>query len=265
MSNYDHISVSIAASGAPVADVRMLDMSDVAAAFYQNKESYHKITSDKGLSVVSDIAELEFQKYVVMGHNNLEGVNSDNAPEDSPEGFECATRQWYINAAGSVGVNFVFNVEEMAGAGSTLNNTDSDMSHYALLYRESLEDNWIALANPTNPSDNYYMVNGVVPQNGYYTLGHADAAFTIQGHEGLSDRVFNLVEINPNPVTDKMGLKYLPENCNVEVYDINGVQHLADYSHGGSMTLQLSDLTPGVYVIKLHAQGKDYFEKFIKL
>jgi hypothetical protein len=265
MSNYDHISVSIAPSGAPVADVQMQDMTDVAAAFYQNKESYHKITSDQGLSIVSDISELEYQKYVVMGHNNQEGVNSDNAPTDSPEGFECASRQWYLNTAGSVGVNFIFNSDEMAGAGTTLNNTDSEMSHYALLYRESLEDNWVALANPTNPSDDYYMVNGVMAKNGYYTLGHADAAFTIQGHEGLSDRVFNLVEINPNPVINKMGLKYLPENCTIGIYDINGTKHIEDICAGGSKTLELQSLTPGVYVLKLQAQGKHYFEKFIKL
>lgn len=261
LSNSDHESTGFLVSAAPVGNKTMTTMQDVDAAWYRNSDGYHKIISSHGLTIITDIAEKQFRKYVVMGHNAEEGVANDLAPEDAPEDYTRTRRQWYLNCTGDVEGSLTFSLED-AGTGSDFPG-DADISQYALLYRESDEDNFRAVARPSSPFDGIFQINELVFKDGYYALGYASEEFPINGWDGIENTIFDQLSIQPNPADQYLVITGVPLNTNIKVFNING-QLVLEQVINHSQKLDLSSLNSGLYLVEIESDGVKTNQKFIK-
>lgn len=64
--------------------------------------------------------------------------------------------------------------------------------------------------------------------------------------------------VYPNPVTNKFQIAGLPENSNVVLVNLLGVQVLEIKSAAGTEEVDVSRLSPGIYFLKLFDKEGDY-------
>jgi len=67
---------------------------------------------------------------------------------------------------------------------------------------------------------------------------------------GINDRKISVVTIYPNPVSDKVIIKYsLPENCYFELFNLMGVKNASELLTSGTKTkdINLNKLNSGIY------------------
>ncbi len=261
LSNADHESTSFAVSSAPVGNLTMAGMSDVKAAWYRNAENYHRISTSNGLLVISDIQEKEFRKYVVAGHNGLEGVSSDLAPENPPAGFQRTQRQWYINCAGGVGGSLTILLEEAAAADIPAN---ADISQYVLLYRAGEADNFTAVMRPTRPVAGVFQFNNMQFRDGFYALGYATVEFPVQGWTTVSESPFAGLQLVPNPVKEQLHISGLPLYTTISVRSLSGAELLNLQSDAQTQTIDLSSFESGLYLLVLETEKGKIVKKIIK-
>jgi len=71
------------------------------------------------------------------------------------------------------------------------------------------------------------------------------------------------VYIFPNPATNTLSILGLHNNCQVQIYDLAGREHISlnDFKNG---TIDISQLTSGVYIVKLNNESETKTLKFIK-
>lgn len=262
LSNSTHESTTWSISSAPVGDEIMTYMMDVEAAWYRNAENYHKILSDHGILIITDIQELEFRKYVVLGQNGEEGIETDLAPETPPADFIRTNRQWYINCAGEVAGSMTFTLED-AGAGNDFP-ADEDISQYALLYRTGESQEFRAVARPTSPFSGIFQFNEMVFQEGFYALGYSSEEFPILGWDAIEESVFSMLSMAPNPVRSQLMINGIPMNTSIQIYQMNGAMIRQMRSVSAQIMINLSDLESGVYFIEFEMEGIKTTKKFIK-
>ncbi len=261
LSNADHESTGFLNSSAPVGDQVMNSMQDIDAAWYRNSDSYHKIVASHGLTVITDIEEKQFQKYVVMGQDGSEGIANDLAPEDAPAGFSRTARQWYINCTGGVAGSLTFTLED-AGTANDFP-PDANISQYALLYRTSEEDAFKAVARPSSPFNGIFQINEIAFKDGFYALGYATEEFPINGWDGIENTLFEELSIQPNPANQYLMISGAPVNTNIRVFNING-QLLKEQSIHQSNKLDLNQMESGIYFIEFESNGIKTNQKIIK-
>jgi len=262
LANSTHESTTWAISSAPVGDAQMGEMIDIEAAWYRLDENYHKILSDHGILLITDIEELEFKKYVVLGQNGEEGVISDLAPEDPPADFIRTNRQWYINAAGNVGGSMTITLED-AGVGTDFPSND-DINQYALLYRADESQSFRAVAHPSSPFSGIFQINEMSFQDGFYALGHSSEEFPILGWEGIDEKLFSNLIMAPNPVNNQLMISGMPSQTNIKIYQLNGSIVRQLNSIQDQTILDLSSLDSGVYFVEFEIEGMKSTKKFIK-
>lgn len=262
LSNSTHESTQWSVSAAPVGDENMSNMSDIGAAWYRNAENYHKLLSDHGLLIITDIQELEFRKYVVAGQNGEIGTATDLAPETTPADFMRTNKQWYINCAGQVGGSLTITLDDTE-VGNDFP-ADDDVSQYALLYRASEEDNFKAVAQPTSPFSGIFQFNNTVFKDGFYALGHSSQEFPIQGWDLINETIFENILLAPNPVNNRLQITGIPMESDINIYQINGslVKQLKSVSD--QTIIDLSELDSGVYFAEIIVDGLKRTKKFIK-
>lgn len=260
--NSDHASTNWATSGAPVGNEIMSGMTDVAAAWYRNEENDHKVTTDNGILVITDITDNEFRKYLVVGHTNEEGTTSDNAPETNPAGFERTNREWYINNTIDVNGSITFDLEETL-AGSAIPE-DSDLSQYALLYRGSENDDYQALANPTSPIDGIFQFFNLEFLDGYYALGYSTEAFEIQTNI-ISTSPFLKLKVSPIPSTDIVNISGLTKGMDISIRDLQGKQvYFSNELETEHHVVDISNYEKGMYFITIRSNNYTTSKKIIK-
>ncbi len=252
LSNSDHISVGFELSGAPVADVAMSSLEEVQAAWYNTEENFHRISSDNGMSVITDVLENEYWKYLVMGNTNAVGITPDNAPSTNPVDFNRTAREWYVKCAPDVSGTFTVDLVE---AGGGLIQDSFDLDQYALLWRANLEDNFIALAHPTSPIDGIFQFQNFDFQDGYYAFGVSGQTFEIQtGIEELKTaRNFGFY---PNPTSEHFTISGINTGDKVNIYNTLGalVKTITSTSNN-DLRIELADQPKGSFIV--HIQSKD--------
>ena len=258
--NSDHISVGFGLSGAPVADVAMNGLQDVKAAYYNTEENFHKISSDNGMSVITDIVEKEYWKYLVMGNTNATGITPDNAPSTAPIDFNRTAREWYVKCAPGVSGTFTLDLAESGGG---LIQDSFNLDQYALLWRANLEDDFIALAHPTSPISGIYQFQEFGFEDGYYAFAVSGATFEIQtGIEELKTaRSFGFY---PNPTSGKVAISGIISGDKINVYNELGrlIRTITSTSNT-NLKIELSDQPKGLYVVHIQSKNTSFTHRII--
>lgn len=260
LSSYDHISTSFAPSGAPVGNITMATMYDVGAIWYRNVENFHRLVTNHGVTIISDLQEKDFKKYLVLGHNNGTGVTSDNAPTINPAGFQRTGREWYVNCTNNFVGGLTITLED-----AQFNDgfpDDALMENYALLYRVNDTDPYTSIMHPTSPFTGVLQFNNTHFENGYYAVGYSTEAFEIQDPNSINESVFARVNIAPNPVESILQINGIPPNTNLSLFNICGKQLINQKIENN--TLNLSHLEEGIYILKLQHNNQISTYKIVK-
>ncbi len=83
---------------------------------------------------------------------------------------------------------------------------------------------------------------------------------------GIEEETSHIVNIYPNPVNDilQIQLTALTQNSSINVYDMSGRNVLVYNTVGNSSILDVSSLTPGVYILEVHTDKGISRKKVIK-
>ena len=125
-----------------------------------------------------------------------------------------------------------------------------------LLYRKDAAHDWqIIPATVTgNTSSGKVTTNEIYP--GEYTFG----IFNNLNINNLN----NNIELYPNPVHNKLEIKnYELRIDKINIYDITGKQIIFNFQFSNS--IDVSPLTPGIYILEVVSKNNKTFKKFIKL
>jgi len=107
----------------------------------------------------------------------------------------------------------------------------------------------------------YYEYTGssyelITEENYYYS---DDTPTFIRRDAVVSTRVY------PNPATDVLNISVKDLNTfEYEIYDMSGAQVLNGFSSNASVTVNVSDLNRGIYMVKITGRGKSFTGKFVK-
>ncbi|NPD84544.1 T9SS type A sorting domain-containing protein [Lentimicrobium sp. L6] len=262
LSHSTHESTQWMVSSAPVGDLTMSNMQDIAAAWYRSAENYHKIVTDNGLIITTLINPLEFRKYVVAGMNSEDGIATDLAPENPPADYKRSNRQWYFNCASDVSGSMTFNLEDaMVGDDFPM---DDDDNQYALLYRADESKDFRAIARPTKLLSGIFIINDYEFKDGFYAIGHSSEEFPIQGFDAISDIKFSNLILAPNPVNNQLFIDGAPLNTNLSIYQISGSLVKQVKAIQNQEIIDLSDLNSGIYFLEFEIDGIKTTRKLIK-
>jgi hypothetical protein len=260
LSNYDHISTSFATSGAPVGDRIMASMQDVGAIWYRNVENFHRLVTDNGVTIISDLQAKEFKKYLVIGHNGATGVTADDMPTISPAGFQRTAREWYVNSSSNFWGGLTVTLDDAAFNDGFPD--DAPMENYALLYRTSDSEPYKTVLHPTSPFTGILQFNTTYFEKGYYAIGYSTEAMEIQDPNAIEESIFTHVKLAPNPVQSQLQITGIPPFAKVSVFNICGKQIINQQLE--SNTLNLSELKDGIYILKLQYGNQISTHKIIK-
>ena len=101
----------------------------------------------------------------------------------------------------------------------------------------------------------------------YYGAGRVNALNALSYVQSLSNESFTSFEnikIYPNPVNEKLNIKFLANhyNFNISIYDITG-RFIKEYNNIND-SIDVSQLKNGVYVLYINFDNKRIIKKFIK-
>ena len=260
LSNADHVSVGFGLSGAPVADVAMNGLQDVQAAYYNNEENFHKTSSDNGMSVITDIVEKEYWKYLVMGNTAIVGITPDDAPSTAPLGFNRTAREWYVKCSPDVSGTFTVDLAESGGG---LIQDNFPLDQYALLWRPTQEDDFIALAHPTSPIGGIYQFQGFGFMDGYYAFGVSGVTFELQ--TGIAEQeTAGVFGFYPNPTTDSFTVSGINKGDEVEICNALGqiIKTITSPSNS-NLTLELAAHPKGTYLVRILSKNTLFTQRII--
>ena len=103
----------------------------------------------------------------------------------------------------------------------------------------------------TGGSDNNYEL---VLQNGTLTITSAN---------GIRENSTVSIQVYPNPVAEYLNIDNLPENSEIRIFTLNGemVKYIISEE---TVKIDVTDLNPGMYLIKVTGKNVDAFSRFIK-
>lgn len=110
-----------------------------------------------------------------------------------------------------------------------------------------------------DPSDNAYLA----ANNINFTPGGSSAGIT-------ENKALNTLMVFPNPVTDKVTVAWEKGNTIgvelIEIMDLNGqvVKTMSLESNQTHVNLNVTELTPGLYIVALHSANGKSVQKFMK-
>lgn len=233
-------------SYAPFGNETLQTMNDIVAAWYgKAADQYNYALTESGLSVVAEIEEKEFKKFVLFGHNGLAGVSSDNKPVNATEEFQRLNREWYVNIGDDMKVQLLFNLDQ-ASDGLTLPTGEPD-SLYVLLFRATATDNFQVLYSANDEVSNNLIFDDVPLQNGFYTVGYDVSK--LAGNTSISKLTIENVKMYPNPAKEILHISNI-ENCIISIFNITGQEVLKTISKQKNLSIDLN-LKDGIYLVKI--------------
>jgi len=259
--NSDDPSWSWADSYVPVGDINMYSMHDLVAAWYgKAPELFNYATTENGLSIITDIEEKVFDKYLVFGHNNGVAISVENPPANAPEDFMRYSREWYINSGGSFASDMYFDLNLAAGGSLTLPLEEPD-SLYVLLWRSDVSESCKAIAYPDNKLDQILVYNRTDLPNGYYTIGYASTVITLES-TGINEKILDKITIGPNPVQGHLNIQN-GDQVDLKIYDLQGKLLFTKSLTSNHESIDVSQLNPGMYLVELRLDHHFITKKII--
>lgn len=256
--NSDNNYWSWADSYAPFGDELLQTMNDIIAAWYgKEADQYNFALTESGLSMVADIDDKEFKKFVVFGNNGMSGVTSDNKPVVASENFQRLSREWYVNIGESMKTQFLFNLDQ-ASDGETLIADEPD-SLYVLLYRANSNDDFEVLYSANDVISNNIIFDDVPLQNGYYTIGYDDTK--LSGNTAIQELALLNVKVYPNPVSDHFKVKNA-QNCQLSIYDIMGREVYSNLINSSEETIHMNQ-NKGIYLVKISNSNNSIIKRIV--
>ena len=251
LQNASDPSWSWAPSHAPVGDLQMYDLFDRVAAWSGKLgEEYNYAMSSSGFSVIADIKRKEFEKYVLFAHDGESGTSTQNEPDGSHQGFQRTHREWYVNQAGNPELSMFFNLADAAAEGPSLPQT-TEIEHYALLFRENKDEDYVAIAFPDQIFQENLIFNNLILQDGYYALGYSESSFDIQ--TSIADAVTPEISVYPNPATDHIAIVNA-SGSDMHLYNLAGQLMMNKKISQPYENIGIEHLTPGMYVMSIQNQ-----------
>lgn len=262
INNYQEECFWWAESFAPVGDAAMYDQTDVQAVWFgKSPEQYNYAVTTNGLSIIAGgIAEKQFRKYLVFGHDALSGVTDENAPLGAPADFMRTERSWYVNKGGSFGSQCVFNLEQAAGSGEQLTGSD-DPIYYTLLFRSLESDDFEALHCANEVNGNYIIFNNIQLADGYYAIGHCSEQLANPSTRSESIAEHKM-RIYPNPTHGLIKTEHV-EDAKLTVFDLSGRTVYAQEITSDKPSVDLSHLPKGIYITVLSNAQERISQKLI--
>jgi hypothetical protein len=261
MKNGNDPCWSYADSYAPVGDERIYDLHDVAAAWFgKSPDLFNYAVTNQGLTVIADIEAKEFSKYVLFGHNAGTGTVSSFAPSGAPADFQRLAREWLLNKGGAVTGDMYFNLTEAAGGGGVLPAGAND-SLYVLMHRADETQPFRVLAHPEKVIGGILVFDNVLFEGGYYCVGYASTVIPIT--PGATDEPsLQRIRISPNPATDQITV-YHCQGWQITISNVTGQALKEIPVQADSQQIDISNLSPGLYLVRIHQDNMARTEKLI--
>lgn len=237
---------SWADSYVPVGDAPIYEMHEPVAAWCgKSPEEFNYALTDNGLSMITDIGAGEFDKYLVFAHNGAAGTTTENIPSGAPADFRRLAREWYVNKGGNVAADIFANLAQAAGGGEALP-AGEENNLYVLLYRESPEEDYSALAYADQVFNENLIINDRLVKNGYYSIGYSSTPMSL----GTRDQIFENLIVSPNPASRQIRIENIP-GAQIRISDILGNSRITTTTGQPVQTIDVSTLEPGIYFISI--------------
>jgi len=242
----------------PVGDDKMYDMLEPTAAWFgKSSEEFNNAVTENGFSLIASIQEKEFDKYVVFGHTDVDGTNTENAPFMAPVDFVRVAREWYVNQGGNFASDIFINLAQAAGTGEQLPEDETN-NLYILMHRQIGEDNYSPIAHPDQVFNENLIFNDRVLYDGYYCVGYSSTPMT-PGYEEIQ---FENLEIIPNPATNFINIKNA-EGLKVTISDITGRELISQTIESNHQTVDITSLGKGIYFVSFEKNYHRITKKII--
>ena len=76
---------------------------------------------------------------------------------------------------------------------------------------------------------------------------------------------YQIINLYPNPVNDRLYIETLTQTLTVEIYDVYGRHQVTETpSHQGNLTIDLSNLKSGIYFVKIKTEEGNIVKRIIK-
>ena len=144
-------------------------------------------------------------------------------------------------------------------SGDTLSATETGATYQWLL----CDGSFTPISGATSQS---YLVTAI----GSYAVDVTKNGCTVRSAcvnvTALNGTTFDLTKLSyyPNPVLDVFTVRYSANITSVEIYDLSGRRVKNNNSNNSEVTVNLSDLSASVYIVKVLAEGKTAEFKIIK-
>ena len=261
LRNSDDPSWSWAESFVPVGDDKMYLMANTIGAWFgKSAELWNQAITETGLSIITDIEEKVFDKYLVFGHNNQSGTSTDNAPEGAVDDFERLSREWYINIGGIFDNEMYFNLQEGAGGSEQLPSGASDSS-YVLMSRSNNTDQFMAVAYPDNIIGEILVFNSVPLLDMYYTIGYSETPIPIIP-DGIAETRLQQIKAGPNPATNLITIQNAA-GITASIYSLTGRLMKTVILTTNNESIDVGSLNPGMYFIQFRYKNTTLSSKII--
>ena len=232
----------------------------IGAWYGKAPELWNYAATTSGLSIITDIGEKVFDKYLVFGNNNGSGTSSDYAPEGAPEDFERMSREWYVNSGGTFNTELYFNLQEASGGGNQIPIGGSDSS-YVLMSRSTNTDQFMAIAYPDNFIGQILVFEGVPLDDKYYTIGYASETIPIEP-DGLVEQRLQQITVGPNPANDKLTIQY-GAGTEASIFSLTGQLLMSFTLNSNQETLDINSLQPGMYLLRYKFENSSLTRKLV--
>ncbi len=247
-----------ATSYAPVGNDIMYEMKDVTAAWFGkdiNPLLTNLAVTDNGMSMIADINEKDFERYVVFGHNDSTGISVEDLPEEAPEDFKRLNRVWYVNQGNNiVAKQLFFNLEDAANGGEILPVGEAD-SLYTLLERDGDFGDFYPVFSASEVSGNSIYFNYVPLSDKYYTIGYgskklAEEAISVKEIDNPLDKVI----VYPNPSKGDFIIQNA-QNSSINIFNVLGDKVLSSEIKSDLKNIDIKNFSGGIYIISIEKDG----------
>jgi len=236
-------------SYAPVGDTNMYEMQNVEGAWCGKSHEYFNYAfSENGFSLITDIVQKEFEKYVIFGHNGLDGLTTEDIPDDAADDFQRTNRVWYLNQGGEFTSELYFNVEDAAGGGDMLP-AEGENIYYTLLYKRNKSDNFEPLYAAIEAYQNTVSFYPVDFKDGYYSVGYGSSQLAIPAKAG-NLTLESQIKIYPNPASNYFQIQKA-KGFKMTIYDLAGRILIEDEILNHNHITDVNNLHVGIYIVNL--------------
>jgi hypothetical protein len=254
-------------SNAVVGDATSATMAEVKGLWNALGQTDPRfVTTTNGLSLLA--SNIPADDYTVFGHTGASGTGTADNPTNAAANFEHASRVYYLNEVGAMTGDFIFDLDNAAGGGATISNSQLAVN-YTLLYRSGATGPYTALYGGNSKTGNVISFNNIAMETGYYTIGVGDGMTA--GPNAVKELDFSeMISVYPNPSAGLFNIKMQNEisrNATVQVLDALGgltfERKVGTLDASSSLEIDLSNMAEGVYFVLIKDEQNIFTQKIV--